>query len=77
MRLASPLAMFRSSVPPHSANDASWQSSSYAEGHDEGMSRAMGAVLGGLPGTERQYQVAKMLATLPMRLGGLVLRSAQ
>ena len=52
-------------------------SSSYAEGHDEGMSRAMGTVLGGLPGTERQHQVAKMLATLPMRLGGLGLRSAQ
>ena len=37
----------------------------------------MGAVLGGFPGTERQHQVAKMLATLPMRLGGLSLRSAQ
>ena len=39
--------------------------------------KSYGTVLGGLPGIERQHQVAKMLATLPMRLGGLVLRSAQ
>ena len=37
----------------------------------------MGTVFGGLPGTEGQHQVAKILAILPMRLGGLGLRSAQ
>ena len=37
----------------------------------------MDTVLRGLPGTEKQHEVAKMLATLPMRLGGLGLRSAQ
>ena len=61
---------FLRTVPPD-------QSARYAVGHDLGMRRAMESVLGSFPGTERQKESAHELATLPMRLGGLGLRSAR
>ena len=41
------------------------------------MRRAMESVLGSFPGTERQKESAHEFATLPMRLGGVGLRSAR
>ena len=52
------------------------QSEWYARHHDEGMMLAMEQLLGGLPGDEVQQAEAKVIATMPMRLGGLGLRSA-
>ena len=52
------------------------QSARYAAGHDEGMFQTMTALLGALPGTEEQITIARDITTLPMRLGGLGLRSA-
>ena len=60
---------FLRTVPPD-------QSARYAVGHDLGMRRAMESVLGSLPGTE-QKECAHVLATMPMRLGGLGLQSAR
>ena len=48
----------------------------YAHGHDRGMLRSMEAILGSLPGTPSQNETAHTFATLPMRMGGLGLRSA-
>ena len=53
------------------------QSREYAEEHDAGMQRTMEVLLGGLPGDEQARVAGVKLATLPMRLGGLWLRSAQ
>ena len=58
------------SLPPHCPS----QAAQYAAG-DMGMRRAMETVLG-VPGTVEQRGWAHQLATLPMRLGGLGLRSA-
>ena len=52
------------------------QSAMYSAGHDPGMQRAMRTILGRLPGDATQQEVAERIATLPMRLGGLGLRSA-
>ena len=52
------------------------QSSEYAILHDVGMLRAMKSLLGGLPGEPQEKKDACRLATLPMRMGGLGLRSA-
>ena len=41
------------------------------------MERTMSTLMGGLPGDEASQEQARLLATLPMRLGGLGLRSAQ
>ena len=47
------------------------RSAQYAQGHDEGMQRAMRSLLGGLPGDDHQQGVAAKIASLPMRMGGL------
>ena len=52
------------------------QSARYAAGHDEGMFQTMTAWLGALPGSQEQIATARYITTLPMRLGGLGLRSA-
>ena len=52
------------------------QSAECAQQHDEGMWQAMGKLLGGLTGTEEENVTARHLASLPMRFGGLGLRSA-
>ena len=52
------------------------RSARYAQGHDEGMQRAMRSLLGGLPVDNHQQGVAAKIALLPMRVGGLGLRSA-
>ena len=52
------------------------QSAMYSAGHDVGMRRAMRTILGRLPGDVTQQEVAERIATLPMRLGGLGLRSS-
>ena len=52
------------------------QSARYAAGHDEGMFQTMTALLGALPGSQEQIATARDITTLPMRLGGLGLRSA-
>ena len=52
------------------------QSIEYARRHDEGMEQTMGALLGGLPGEQRAKNEAQQFATLPKRMGGLGLRSA-
>ena len=49
----------------------------YADGHDEGMWRALEAVMGRLPGDDRQKEMAWNISGLPMRMGGLGLRSAK
>ena len=53
------------------------QSADYAQGHDEGMKRTMDNLLGGLPGEVHEQEVARNIASLPMRMGGLGIRSAQ
>ena len=53
------------------------QSLEYAARHDEGMLQAMDDLLGGLTGGEDEKEVAHLVASLPMRLGGLGLRSAR
>ena len=53
------------------------QSAAYAAGHDAGMQQTMVALLGTLPGDHEQTTMAHNLASLPMRLGGLGLRSAR
>ena len=60
---------FLRTVPPA-------QSATYANSHDVGMWTATETVLGRLPGSVEQKDMARCLATLPMRLGGLGLRSA-
>ena len=52
------------------------QSRAYAEAHDDGMWAAGQALLGELPGSAEEVKMARDLATLPMRMGGLGLRSA-
>ena len=50
--------------------------SSFAAGHDAGMQQTMVALLGTLPGDHEQTTMAYNLASLPIRLGVLGLRSA-
>ena len=52
-------------------------SAEYAAAHDAGMWSTMNNLLKQIPGTERALGMASAIATLPMRLGGLGLRSAQ
>ena len=47
-----------------------------AQGHDAGMQRAMEVLLGSLPGDDAQVEMARNMTTLPLRMGGLGLRSA-
>ena len=44
------------------------QSADYAQGHDEGMKRTMDNLLGGLPGEVHEQEVARNIASLPMRM---------
>ena len=53
------------------------QSLEYAVRHDEGMMQAMDNLLDGLTGGADEKEVAHEVASLPMRLGGLGLRSAR
>ena len=52
------------------------QAARYAHGHDQGMMATMEALLEGLPGDVEQKTWAQRIATMPMRMGGLGLRSA-
>ena len=61
---------FLRTVPPSLARE-------YAAGHDQGMEQVMTTLLEGLTGDAQQQDVARRLATLPMRMGGLGLRSAR
>ena len=61
---------FLRTVPPS-------QSARYAQGHDTGMRHAMEAVLGGVSGRSEQKATAHEIMSLPMRLGGLGLRSTE
>ena len=45
-------------------------------GHDSGMQQVMNGLLEGLPGDQRQQEVARMIASLSMRTGSLGIRSA-
>ena len=56
-------------VPPQ-------QSDPYSASHDSGMWQAVATLLGRMPGNTTQQEMARDIATLPMRLGGLGLRSA-
>ena len=60
---------FIRTIPPR-------KSMEYAQGHDGGMLRSMEAIVGSFPGTRSQNETAHTLATLPMKMGGLGLRSA-
>ena len=51
-------------------------SAQYAQGHDEGMWNTAKALLGEVPGTAEEVREAERVARLPMRMGGLGLRSA-
>ena len=50
---------------------------SYARKHDIGLWHAADTLLGSLPGDDQQREAARSTASLPMRLGGLGLRSAE
>ena len=52
------------------------QSRAYAMGHDDGMWQTACRLLEPLPGNNLEHLTARMLATLPQRLGGVGLRSA-
>ena len=52
------------------------QSAQYARAHDDGMWATAQRLLGEMPGSTAELGMAKDLASLPMRLGGLGLRSA-
>ena len=56
-------------MPPSSTTE-------YARAHDEGMWQTVETLLQQTPGTEAERAFARDLATLPMRMGGLGLRSA-
>ena len=56
-------------VPPQ-------QSAPYAASHDSGLWQAVATLLGRMPGNTTQQEMARDIATLPMRLGGLGFRSA-
>ena len=60
---------FLRTVPPS-------QTGTYAVGHDRGMMQAMEKLLGGFTGESDQQVRARQIASLPMRLGGLGMRSA-
>jgi hypothetical protein len=49
---------------------------SYAQRHDNGLWHVAEKLLGALPGSPEEVATARELATLPLRLGGLGLRSA-
>ena len=51
-------------VPPR-------QCAGYAHGHDSWMQRTMEALLGRIPGSPMQVEMARNITTLPMRMGGL------
>ena len=51
------------------------QTGTYAVGHDRGMMQAMERLLGGFTGGGDQQVRARQIASLPMRLGGLGMRS--
>ena len=51
-------------------------SAEYGRQHDEGVWNTAVALLGQLPGTPQDIAVARSVASLPMRMGGLGLRSA-
>ena len=53
------------------------QSTEYADAHDEAMWKAVGTLLGALPSSDTELANSRRIATLPMRLGGLGLRSAR
>ena len=60
---------FIRNVPPE-------HSVAYAQGHHRGTREVMGSLLEGLPRNLHQRHEAEQLASLPMRMGGLGLRSA-
>ena len=60
---------FLRTVPPS-------QTGTYAVGEDRGMMQAMERLLGGFTGGGDQQVRARQIASLPMRLGGLGMRSA-
>ena len=62
--------LFLRTLPPS-------QSAEYARQHDVGMMTIMEALLSGLTGDTDQNDTARQIASLPMRLGGLGLRSAR
>ena len=49
----------------------------YAQGHDAGMQRTMESLLRTLPGDNSQIEMARHITSVPLRMGGLGLRSAQ
>ena len=53
------------------------QSRECARAHDAGLWATLAKILQGPPGTEPELAVAKQLASLPLRSGGLGLRSAE
>ena len=52
------------------------QSAEYARRHDEGMWATVQDLLKEVPGSEQELRSAEEVATLPMRMGGLGMRSA-
>ena len=48
----------------------------YGEAHDAGIWNTVVAIMHGLPGSDVEVEEARRVATLPMRMGGLGLRSA-
>ena len=62
---------------PHITHSAPSECAGYAEANDAGVWNTAVAVLRGVPSTEAEREQARQVATLPMRMGGLGLRSAQ
>ena len=76
MWVANPLAERQPESEPHIAHLPPSSSAEYGRQHDEGVWNTAVALLGQLPGTPQDIAAARSVASLPMRMGGLGLRSA-
>ena len=68
--------MRRPEMPPHPPDVAPSQSAEYAQRHDDWMKQTMENLLR-LPGEVHEQDMARNIASLPMRMGGPGIRSAQ
>ena len=76
MCLANIGAERQSSCKSHTADFAAESSTSVWRSHDAGIWNTVVAIMQGLPGSDIQIREAQQVATPPMRMGGLGLRSA-
>ena len=72
MRMANPRSVRESKRKPHNSPGMAVE---YARAHDEGIWNTAIRVLKDIPGSEAERERARELASLPLRMGGLGLRS--